>query len=107
MLSESTKITELKNKYRASFADKIAEIDVLNQAIKSTKARAELKTAHQEYEQYVHKLAGSSGMYGYTEIASVARQLLTVLREDPSLRLRELLTKQLVEALENASTEDV
>jgi len=102
-LKDSPKVIELKEKYRDSFQDKVTEIDSLTQQIKLANTRKEVKNAYTEYEQYIHKLAGSSGMYGYHHVSKIARELLTVLREKPELPLRELLTDQLIDEL-NTST---
>jgi HPt (histidine-containing phosphotransfer) domain-containing protein len=102
-LNDSPKVAELKSKYHASLSSKAQELNKYQSRIESADSKADLKLVFSEFEQYVHKLAGSSGMYGYDSISKVSRQLLMVLREDPNLQLRALLTKELLEELDRIS----
>ncbi len=75
MGSDSPQVQELKKRYRASFPEKLTVIQNIRMSLEvdndTTLARDEL-----------HKLAGSSGMYGYQEIASNCREAMTHIDND-------------------------
>ena len=64
-------LDELHLRYRASLADKAAELETLWPLPTSTPARDRVPALR----QLLHKLAGSAGSYGYTEIGAQARLL--------------------------------
>lgn len=67
----SEPIEELHARYRASLAEKAAEMEALWPLPTSNPARERVPVLR----QMLHKLAGSAGSYGYTEIGSQARLL--------------------------------
>lgn len=74
---ESEKIVQLRRKYQRSLSDKLAE---LNQLWPPGESRPEGVLGNgSEFFMYVHRLAGSSGMYGYENLSSTSRQVLNQL----------------------------
>ncbi len=64
-------IDELHARYRASLADKANELEALWPLPTSTPARERVPALR----QLLHKLAGSAGSYGHTDIGAQARLL--------------------------------
>ncbi|MDZ3823759.1 MAG: Hpt domain-containing protein [Pseudoxanthomonas sp.] len=64
-------IDQLHERYRASLADKAAELESLWPLPTSSPARDRVPALR----QLLHKLAGSAGSYGYAEIGAQARLL--------------------------------
>lgn len=68
--SESPQVKALKERYKQSFVDKI---ELLNSQLLSLNQGADnLLVIHEN----LHKLAGSSGMYGYSDISDLCRQTM-------------------------------
>lgn len=71
---ESPQIQALKQRYRESLAEKIELIEQQINLIVAAEADAgSLEEAH----QVLHKLAGSSGMYGYDDINLLCRKVMS------------------------------
>lgn len=68
MSQDSLQILSIKNKYKASFPMKISLMIGVKESVLSGTPES-LVNAHEE----LHKLAGSAGMYGYSDIASLCR----------------------------------
>lgn len=64
-------IDQLHTRYRASLADKASELESLWPLPTSTPARERVPALR----QLLHKLAGSAGSYGHTDIGAQARLL--------------------------------
>lgn len=73
-------IEELRMRYRASSGDKKALLLALSDAYQG--GQREQSQRHAELQGALHKLAGSSGMYGYTELHSAASKALRILEGD-------------------------
>ena len=76
MKQESIQEQQLRQRYKNSFVQKAGQIDILlgRMAEDRSKSDSPLEDIH----EYLHKLAGSSGMYGFLDIAELAR---TAMRE--------------------------
>lgn len=83
-MNNSNKIQELRDRYRESFVDK-SEVIVeflqslsdyiqtpLNPQTPVNRQRGRAKVCN-EIHEYMHKFAGSSGMYDYPDIAELCR----------------------------------
>ncbi len=71
---ESSQIQALKLRYKASIADKI---ELIQQQINSISASSGDANSIEEAHQVLHKLAGSSGMYGYDDINLLCREVMS------------------------------
>ena len=56
---------ELLDKYKASIPEKVNELE---------KLVGELHKKEEELRLFVHKLKGSSGMYGYPEVSQICKE---------------------------------
>ena len=68
--SESQQIKNIKDRYKASFGEKI---ELLNQQRDILVAD---NAASEKLIEIIHKLAGSSGMYGYDDISDLCRLIM-------------------------------
>ncbi len=68
-MNESPQVLALQERYKASFPEKRRLILDLRNSFNNGGDIAEVK-------QELHKLAGSSGMYGYSNIASICREAM-------------------------------
>jgi len=94
--SESPQIQALKQRYKASLVDKI---ELVLQQIEAIETSAGASDSIAEAHDVLHKLAGSSGMYGYDDINILCRDVmaeLDALTVDGSIAA----LKQVVELLE-------
>ncbi|MCH2189959.1 MAG: Hpt domain-containing protein [Gammaproteobacteria bacterium] len=84
MTEDSPQIQQLKVRYRQSFPEKLAII---------RKARSELLQENNITfaREELHKLAGSSGMYGYSELAANCRSAMEKLDTRDSLSSLEAI----------------
>jgi chemotaxis protein histidine kinase CheA len=71
--AESPQIKVLKQRYKASFAEKV---ELLNQQRDLVADGQPSSQQLVELHQVLHKLAGSSGMYGYLDINALCRQTM-------------------------------
>ena len=76
----NTTIQELRARYRTSAEDKRAVLDGLLTRYRSVgKSGAQLNgELNGELNEFLHKLAGSSGMYGYDQLHAAARRALVL-----------------------------
>ena len=88
--TDSPQIQALKERYKSSFPEKIAEItDCLN-AVQSSESSTDDVV---ELRNLLHKISGSSGMYGYSEISTTSRSAMRVAESfDGSSELDELVS---------------
>ena len=82
MSQDSPQIQQLKTRYRTSLPEKSAQIAKLQ--IVLLDGQAELPQVLQELHEYLHKLAGSAGMYGYDDIAVLARTTMALIVMQPA-----------------------
>ena len=73
MVTDSPKIAALKTQYRASFPEKLALFNSLLAKVVESSGSQESRS---DLHEYLHKLAGSSGMYGYENISALCRRLM-------------------------------
>ena len=76
MLNDSPQVQAIRARFRNSFDEKkqivdtfLSNLETLQKQTDDVLFSAELESCHAE----LHKLAGSFGMYGYTEISEVCR----------------------------------
>ena len=77
MSTESPQVAALRIRYQNSFPEKsaaIAEFQELLSAGDPTSGATALNKNSETASDYLHKLAGSAGMYEYDDIAALARQ---------------------------------
>lgn len=86
-MGDTHRLARLKNRYHASLSDKSLELKDKWQAVN---ASGFTPVALTELSGYIHKLVGSTGMYGYHALAKSARRVEEDLRnplpEDASWR---------------------
>lgn len=68
--SESTQLLAIKQRYKESLLDKAEYLSIWSS--RTGRGIAD----YQELAAWLHKVAGSAGMYGYEELAEKARQLM-------------------------------
>jgi len=73
---ESPQIQALRLRYKASLADKI---ELIQQQIDTISTSSGDASSIEEAHQVLHKLAGSSGMYGYDDINVLCRNVMSQL----------------------------
>ena len=100
MNSESKQIQVLRERYRDSLPEKSALITQHIQTLLDTNID-DLSEVFEEIRQDIHKLAGSLGMYGYSELAVIARRAMSIIDGDDKsglehelLNFRNLLIEQ-------------
>jgi HPt (histidine-containing phosphotransfer) domain-containing protein len=92
----SDKIQKLKDAYKSSLLDKSAIVSELLLKISADASNSDAGISDEnlvEIHQYLHKLAGSSGMYGYSEIAQLSRAAM----QSSKCKAIRLLVEQLSE----------
>mgnify|MGYP000208879945 CR=1 FL=1 len=87
----SPQIQAIRDRYKSSFPEKLAVIADLVEALKESRVNA-MDDAH----GVLHKLAGSSGMYGYDDIAVLCRDAMV----NAQRQNRDELLKKLAELIE-------
>ena len=70
---DSPQILALKERYKSSLDDKVQMLSDYLIAIDSDEATL---TELSELRGFLHKLAGSSGMYGYDDISAASREAM-------------------------------
>lgn len=70
MTQDSPQILAIKERYKASFPDKA---DAVKHLLSTVQSDGDLDLIKEE----MHKLAGSSGMYGYEQISAVCRSAMS------------------------------
>ena len=71
MYQDSPQIQQLKSRYKASLPEKAAQTAELESLLLGEQAM--LQQSLQDIHEFLHKLAGSAGMYDYDDIAVLAR----------------------------------
>jgi HPt (histidine-containing phosphotransfer) domain-containing protein len=77
VLQDSPQVQQLKARYKASLPEKSAQIAELQRSLLGENAI--LQQSLQDIHEYLHKLAGSAGMYDYADIAVLARAAMQLL----------------------------
>lgn len=76
MTSESAQILAIRARYKKSLVEKAAIIEERTALIKNSSSQ-ELAETLAAYRDELHKLAGSSGMYGYQDICDLCRRAMS------------------------------
>lgn len=96
MATDSPQVMALRQRYRQSLTDKSNDLsEFLNQLSKAEQQSSwQLgdEAAH-DLGEYLHKLAGSAGMYGYADIAQLARSAMDDNRQSNTVALFERLNE--------------
>ena len=74
--AESQQIRALKERYKTSFPEKITLLKAQCLAIESGAGDMD---GFAEAHEVLHKLAGSSGMYGYDDVSNLCRETMVKL----------------------------
>ena len=75
--ANSASIAEIKQRYRNSMPDKASELTRLI----ATLSGVDMSAANlQETHAYLHRLAGSSGMYGYDELSQCCQSTIVFIQ---------------------------
>ena len=80
MSTDSPQVAALKIRYQSSFSEKstaVAEFQTILASEDSTYCFSRVNQNSETVGDYLHKLAGSAGMYGYDDIAQIARTGMT------------------------------
>ena len=91
MNTDSPQVQQLKLRYRASFRDKAAELQRFASELSAISKRQAEHLA--EARAFLHKLAGSAGMYGYQNIADLARGAMHDIDNGLNPQLIEKITR--------------
>ena len=77
MKPESPKIADIRERFKSSLLEK-AEVfgQYLDKIVESDETNAELLN---ELREDLHKLAGSTGMYGYDDLAKMSREAMNLI----------------------------
>lgn len=81
--ADSPQILALKERYKSSFLEKIAEISECLDAVQAEQASREDVI---KLRDLLHKLAGSSGMYGYDDISVASRSAMRAAEKNENLK---------------------
>jgi len=92
MSVDSPQIKAIKERYKASFPEKLVILQTLREAVEN---EADFEYVHEE----LHKLAGSSGMYGYDDIAGLCRLAMQYTGKDSANRQPSKLLSTLGEVI--------
>lgn len=77
MQDKLEQIQKLKEKYRDSFSNKKNQTEDYIKLIMESQENIN-ETVLNDVHEYMHKLSGSSGMYGYADIAKIARGVMSL-----------------------------
>lgn len=95
-MDNNNKIQELRDRYKSGFVEKAEAINKFLLVMSTGDSRpingvAISDMVYLEIHEFMHKLAGSSGMYGYPDIASLSREAMdSSNRNEPQLLLEQL-----------------
>lgn len=95
MSEESPQIAAIKQRYKASFPEKVK---IIREALTVVNSGGELHAVKEE----LHKLAGSSGMYGYSQLADSCRQAMQKV-DDQSRHQLALELEKIIDLLEHGA----
>ncbi len=94
---ESPQIQAIRSRYRASLNDKAQMISVHVKAISDigvkTQSVEQEKLSLQSLRDDLHKLAGSSGMYGYDDVSVVCRDIMRAIDDADIKNAKQLLVE--------------
>lgn len=90
--SDSAEVLAIKARYRRSMGDKAKQVAQQLNALQAANAQA-THALRQSLHDDLHKLAGSSGMYGYHDIAQCAQHAMIKLAEHNLVDLEQHLAE--------------
>lgn len=85
MTNDSPQVAALRQRYRKSFSDKAAVVAEFHQSLSDDSSAFCLSLLNEDSEtvsDYLHKLAGSAGMYEYDDIAALARKGMSQCKQE-------------------------
>ncbi len=88
----------MREAYRSGLAEKSVKIKLLSKVL--AESDVELEDTLESIYEYLHKLAGSSAMYGYDDIALLCQNLMRNVHHLPTLSQLGVVLNQL-EQLQN------
>ena len=91
MNTESANIRALRERYRRRLVGKLTELDQLTE--REAHPHQQEGEGGLDLAQYLHRLAGSSGMYGYQDISTVARAAMRDIEERNRQSLEQHLNR--------------
>ena len=91
--SESPQVAAIRARYQTSLMEKSQLIDNHAKAVNKANSEAAMQAATHELREDLHKLAGSSGMYGYTDISEVCRKAMRVVDNNVTDELESCLAE--------------
>lgn len=94
--TDSPQVRALKERYKASLPEKVA---LIREQIEQVYASSATADSIEEANQVLHKLAGSSGMYGYDDINVLCRAAMASLGSKNADESVDVL-QQVIELLE-------
>ncbi len=100
---DSPQVLALKERYKSSLEEKVQVLSDHLIAIESEEATLDELS---ELRSFLHKLAGSSGMYGYDDISAASREAMLVADQvDSMTNLGDLsvMTSEVVKLLQSHS----
>ncbi len=84
MTSDSPQIAAIKLRYQKSFPEKL---ELVAEHLNALLGDESTNISIADTREMLHKLAGSSGMYGYTDISTVCRSAMERADQDDSTSL--------------------
>jgi HPt (histidine-containing phosphotransfer) domain-containing protein len=96
---ESPQIKALKERYRASFPEKVELLRQQREVVVDGQISPQQRL---QVNEVLHKLAGSSGMYGYDEISAKCREIMAGIDDAVAASLEAQIT-DLMQLLESVS----
>ena len=94
--TDSPQVQALKERYKASLPEKV---ELIREQIELVYAASASDESIEEASQVLHKLAGSSGMYGYDDINVLCRAAMSSLGSKNTEESVDIL-QQVIELLE-------
>lgn len=74
---ESPQVAAIRARYQSNLMEKAKLLATRSDAIRKAQSEQVLQQARQDLREDLHKLAGSSGMYGYNDISALCRKAMS------------------------------
>ena len=75
-IPESPQIAAIRARYQSSLTEKLQLLSTRIDSLSKARDEQASDLARQELRENLHKLAGSSGMYGYDDISLLCRSIM-------------------------------
>jgi HPt (histidine-containing phosphotransfer) domain-containing protein len=92
MNNTSAEIEAVRQRYQASLMDKALTVSNCLTALESDQGCCH-QAGVQQTQEFLHKLAGSSGMYGYQDISELARTAMRDIEQNDQNNLHKRLSQ--------------